>query len=103
MKTQSGSRALCPLVEERLCTCAQTQLIESVYRWNAAVVDEPEYRLLLKSTDGGCEALEARLAELNPYEIPTAVRINADASLAKFADWVRAEVRPPVRSQNAYS
>jgi len=30
-----------PLVEERLCACAQTQHIESVYRWNGAVVDEP--------------------------------------------------------------
>ncbi|NBS97430.1 MAG: divalent-cation tolerance protein CutA, partial [Betaproteobacteria bacterium] len=26
------------LVEERLCACAQIQLIESVYRWNGAVV-----------------------------------------------------------------
>ena len=52
------------LVEERLCACAQIQLIESVYRWNDGVVEEPEYRLLLKTTRNGCEALEARLGEL---------------------------------------
>jgi len=47
------------LVEERLCACAQIQVIESVYRWEGAIVDEPEYRLLLKTTEGGREALEA--------------------------------------------
>ena len=83
------------LVEERFCACAQIQLIESVYRWNGAVVEEPEYRLLLKTSDDGCEALEARMAELHPYELPAVVRINADAPSNAFADWVRAEVRPP--------
>ena len=83
------------LVEERLCACAQIQVIESVYRWEGAIIDEPEYRLLLKTTEGGCEALEARLGELHPYELPAVVRINADAPSNAFADWVRAEVRPP--------
>lgn len=81
------------LVEERLCACAHIQLVESVYRWNGAVVEEPEYRLLLKTTTNGCEALEARLAELHPYELPAVVRIDADATSAAFEDWVRAEVR----------
>ena len=74
--------------------CAQIQLIESVYRWNDGVVEEPEYRLLLKTTRNGCEALEARLAELHPYELPAVVRINADASSDGFADWVRSELLP---------
>ena len=82
------------LVEERLCACAQIQLIESVYRWNGAVVQEPEYRLLLKTAAAGCEALEARLTALHPYDLPAVVRINADVQSAAFADWVRAEVRP---------
>jgi periplasmic divalent cation tolerance protein len=81
------------LVEERLCACAQIQLVESVYRWNGAVVEEPEYRLLLKTTTNGFEALEARLAELHPYELPAVLRINSDASSDGFADWVQAEVR----------
>ena len=82
------------LVEQRLCACAQIQLIESVYRWNGAVVQEPEYRLLLKTTDDGCEALEARLVELHPYELPAVVRINADSCSADFSDWVRSELLP---------
>ena len=82
------------LVEERLCACAQIQVIESVYRWEGAIVNESEYRLLLKTTDEGREALEARLAALHPYELPAVMRINADAPSAAFADWVRAEVRP---------
>jgi periplasmic divalent cation tolerance protein len=82
------------LVEERLCACAQIQVIESVYRWNGTVVEEPEFRLLLKTTTNGCEALEARLVELHPYELPAVVRINVDSPAAAFADWVRAEVLP---------
>lgn len=82
------------LVEERLCACAQIQLIESVYRWNGALVQDPEFRLLLKTTTNGCEALEARLSELHPYELPAVVRINVDASSAAFEDWVWAQLRP---------
>jgi periplasmic divalent cation tolerance protein len=82
------------LVEERLFGCAQIQLIESVYRWNGAVVEEPEYRLLLKTTTNGCEALEARLDELHPYWLPALVRINADSCSSRFSDWVQLELLP---------
>lgn len=84
------------LVEERLCACVQLQVIESVFRWKGEVVDEPEYRLLLKTTTAASEALLARLAELHPYELPAVVRINADAFLAGFSDWVQSEVQPSI-------
>jgi len=36
--------------------------------------------------------VEARLAELHPYELPAVVRINADASSDGFADCVQSEI-----------
>ena len=84
------------LVEERLCACAQLQVIESVFRWKGEVVDEPEYRLLLKTTTAGCDALAARLAELHPYELPAVVRIHGDAFSAGFSDGVQSEVQPSI-------
>jgi len=84
------------VVEERLCACAQLQVIESVFRWKGEVVDEPEYRLLMKTTTAASEALAARLAELHPYELPAVVRINADAFSVGFSDWVQSEVQPSI-------
>ena len=40
---QAMARAL---VERRLAACAQIERIESVYRWQGAVQQEPEYRVL---------------------------------------------------------
>jgi len=84
------------VVEERLCACAQLQVIESVFRWKGEVVDEPEYRLLLKTTTAASQALSARLAELHPYELPAVVRIHADAFSAGFSDWVQSQVQPSI-------
>ena len=93
---ENALRVARTLVEERLCACAQLQVIESVFRWKGEVVDEPEYRLLLKTTTAASDALAARLAELHPYELPAVVRINADAFSAGFSDWVQSEVQPSI-------
>jgi periplasmic divalent cation tolerance protein len=39
------------LVERKLAACAQISEIESVYRWKGEVQQEPEFRILFKTTE----------------------------------------------------
>jgi periplasmic divalent cation tolerance protein len=81
------------LVERRLAACAQVTAIESIYRWQGAVHQEPEFRLLLKTHAEGYAALEAALLEQHPYELPAIHAVAADRTHAPYAEWVEAETR----------
>jgi periplasmic divalent cation tolerance protein len=58
------------LVERKLAACAQVSAIESVYLWKGVVQEEPEFRLLLKTTEARYAEIEAAIREMHPYELP---------------------------------
>jgi periplasmic divalent cation tolerance protein len=78
------------LVERRLAACVQITAIESFYEWQGAVQHEPEWRLMLKTTEGRYPALEAALRDLHPYELPAIHAVAAAQAWAPYADWVAA-------------
>lgn len=82
------------MVEERLAACAQVEAITSVYRWQGAVQQDGEWRLLLKTTAARYPALEAALRARHPYELPALVALPVAAAAAPFAAWVVAETQP---------
>jgi len=93
--TQSDAQALArAMVEQRLAACAQISPIESIYRWQGAVQQEPEWRLLLKTTAARYPALQAALRERHPYELPAIVALPCSHALPEFADWVQESVEP---------
>ena len=51
------------VVEQRLAACVHIEAIDSVYRWNGAVQQEPEFRLLFKTTPERSAPLQAALRE----------------------------------------
>jgi len=77
------------VVEAGLCACAQLETIESVYRWNGQVQQEPEIRLILKTTTTGADALVERVMALHPYDVPALYTLRADQAEAAFVQWVR--------------
>lgn len=83
------------LVEERLAACAN--LLPgclSIYRWQGAIERADEALMLVKTTRDRYPALERRLHELHPYELPEIVAVAPDRVLAAYADWVAGETRP---------
>ncbi len=58
------------LVSERLAACVQMLPIESVYRWEGAIQQEPEVLLHIKTTMGRYKAVEALIKRLHSYELP---------------------------------
>ncbi len=76
------------LVEARLAACAQVEAIHSVYRWQGAVHDEPEWRLLLKTRAGRWPMVEAAIRARHPYELPAIHAIATTHAHAAYAAWV---------------
>lgn len=80
-------------VEARLAACVQLQAVESVYRWQGAVQQETEWRLLLKTDAQHADALQALLRAQHPYTLPALLSLPAGASV-EFSDWVAGELAP---------
>jgi len=79
------------MVERRLAACAQITAIESVYRWQGALQQELEFRILFKTTAAAWPALAAALREQHPYELPAIVAVAAAGADEDFARWVADE------------
>ena len=59
------------VVESRLAGCVQVDgPIQSVYRWEGNVCDEPEYRLSIKTLPQQLAPLLESLSRLHPYQTP---------------------------------
>ena len=82
------------LVGERLAACVNVHgEMESVYRWEGAVEGERERQVVIKTSRGRLQALQARIAALHPYELPELLVLPADGSAAYLA-WVLECTRP---------
>ena len=59
------------LVEQRLAACVNVlPEMTSYFRWRGAVEQAEERQLVIKTTGASLDALEARLHEIHPYELP---------------------------------
>ena len=81
------------LVEEGLAACANVLPgVSSVFRWKGEVSHESEVLVILKTTAAALGALQRRLVELHPYEVPELIALDVVAGHGPYLDWVRAEV-----------
>lgn len=93
--TQDDARRLArALVEQRLAACAQISAIESVYRWQGAVQQEPEQRVLFKTVRERYDEVAAALRALHPYELPAIHALALAEVDPAYADWVVENSRP---------
>jgi periplasmic divalent cation tolerance protein len=81
------------LVEEGLAACVNVlPVMTSFYRWKGTVEEDTERQLIIKTIATRVPALEARLRELHPYELPEFVVLIASASMA-YTAWAHDAVR----------
>lgn len=81
----AAERTAHQLVEDRPAACVNILDCQSAYRW-----DDEKRLLLAKTTDDGYEALEDRVAELHPYDVPSIERFEEadllDSLIERHAD-----------------
>ena len=81
-------------IHERLAGCANVLgPMRSMYLWKGAVKREREFLLLLKTTERRVATLEARMAELHPYECPCIARIDLQRVHTPYLKWLVNSVR----------
>ncbi len=83
------------LVEQRLVACAQVSATESVYAWNGAVQQEPEFRLLCKTTAARWAEVEAAILAQHPYMLPAIHACALDTVNTAYAAWISEQVTAP--------
>ena len=83
------------LVDERLAACVGVLPgLRSVYRWEGAVAEDAEQQLVIKTSRARLDALEHRLGQLHPYDVPELIVLEGRASEA-YGKWVSAETESP--------
>jgi len=95
VENQSGAEAIASaLVQENLAACVNLFPIQSVYRWEGKICQDPEYQLLIKTDLAHFEALAARVTELHPYEVPEIIVLPITTGSAAYLAWIGETVRP---------
>ena len=78
------------LVERRLAACVQVSAIESFYAWEGEVRQDPEFRLMAKTTRGRYAEVEAAIREQHSYDLPAIYALPMSHVFEPYAEWVAA-------------
>jgi len=92
----TARRVAAALVEERLAACVTMMPgVESCYRWEGRVERSTEVLCLCKTTAAAWPALQRRLNELHPYEVPEMICLPVTGGWPAYLDWVGENVAAP--------
>ena len=91
---QTGAdRAAGSLVAERLAACAQVQgPLISTFSWKGSIEQASEWYCHLKTTMDRLPALQQRIQELHPYEVPEIIALPILGGSPAYLEWIRSEV-----------
>jgi len=82
------------LVTERLAACVNVYgPMSSTYRWKETVEREAERQLVIKTTSDRLAALERRVRELHPYEVPEFLVVPVESGTDAYLQWLVAQTR----------
>lgn len=89
---QSANTIALAVVEAKLAACVNIlPRVQSVYRWQGKVESASEIPLFFKSTAASYPALETRIRELHPYDVPEIIALPISHGLPAYLNWVAAE------------
>ena len=90
-----GAEILRTLVEERLVAGGNLiSGVRSIYWWQGKLCDDPEEILLMETADDRVAAMQARLAQIHPYEVPKVLTFDPKEGTPAYLEWVEQETRP---------
>jgi len=81
------------LVETRLAACVNILPgVVSVYEWKEKLCKDAETMLVIKSSLGVYGALEAKILEVHPYEVPEIILLPISTGSKSYLDWINCQV-----------
>lgn len=81
------------LVTEGLAACVnRVPGVRSTYRWQGSVQEDDEVLLVIKSTGAAYPALERRIRELHPYEVPEVIALPIVRGSEPYLAWLAGQV-----------
>lgn len=82
------------LVAERLAACVNVCTpMASFYQWRGEIERSDERQLVIKTSRDNLQALERRLRELHPYELPEFLVLEMAGGSDAYLAWVAHETR----------
>jgi periplasmic divalent cation tolerance protein len=82
------------LIAERLAACVNVHgPMVSTYRWKETVEQATERQLVIKTTRDRLAALQQRLRDLHPYELPELIVIPIDDGSEAYLRWLSQETQ----------
>ena len=86
---ECARRIVTALVEEKLAACGNLIAgVESVYRWEGKVQNSAEAMAILKTDYGHFHAMQTRLTELHPYEVPECLAVRVADGPPAYLRWL---------------
>jgi len=86
---EEAERIASGLVEGRLAACVNlVPGLNSVYRWQGEVEKSEEVLLLIKTTAGNLEQVDASLRRLHSYELPELLVLHPESASKGYLDWL---------------
>jgi len=91
---QDASRIARTVLEERLVACVNVVPgVKSLYYWKDEVHEDGESLLVLKTPSAHYPALEQRLQQIHPYDVPEVLSLDVAAGAETYISWVTDSVR----------
>ncbi len=92
---ETAARIAHKLVDEGLAACVNRLAgVVSTYRWQGRVEQDTEQLLVIKTAWARIEAIERRIGELHPYELPEVIAVPIDAGSEAYLQWVVSHSAP---------
>ena len=91
---EEAQRIAREIVELKLAACAQIFPIESIYHWQGEVHNDPEFKILFKTTAANYDALEQAIIKRHSYDLPEIYAIALTHISAPYAEWISANTMP---------
>jgi len=89
----AAERVAAVLVNERLAACAQVLgPVASTYHWKGSTEHATECYCHLKTTIARLPALETRIRELHPYEVPEVIAVPIVGGNPEYLRWIEEAV-----------
>lgn len=87
---EAAERIAQALVTERLAACVNIlPVAKSIYLWKGRVESAAEQLLVIKSHARTFRAIQKRILELHPYELPEVIAVPIADGLPDYLAWIR--------------